>query len=99
MTAAEGGQTSYTYDEKNRLVAVKDANGNTTSYTYDGACVTSMTDGAGNTWNYTYDAMNRLLTVTDPAGGTTANTYDALHRCQDRLSHVHLYQADQHLYL
>ena len=73
---AEGGRTSYGYDEQNRIISMTDARGNVTGYTYDGACITSMTDAAGNLWSYTYDGMNRMLTQMDPLGRVSGRTYD-----------------------
>src|SRR5581483_7233431 len=65
-------RTSYTYDEYNRLVTVKDpigqTTGRTTTYTYN------PTNGGGNRLSHTTSNPD---TVTTPAGILTTNLYDA----------------------
>ncbi len=79
------GSTTYTYDNRDRLIA-KNAPQGTISYTYDGAgnvltITSSNTNGAS--LSYTYDADDRLATVTDKsllahgaASGVTTYGYD-----------------------
>jgi RHS repeat-associated protein/uncharacterized repeat protein (TIGR01451 family) len=76
------GTTTYTYDQRDRLIT-KQAPQGTLTYGYDLAGeLTSMrssnTDGVSV--NYTYDDVNRLENVIDHrlAAGTTTYTYDAV---------------------
>ncbi len=73
--------TLYTYDLLNRLIWVKDHNGNVTSLTYDslGRKLTA-TDPDLGLWSYTYDPAGNLATQTDARGVRTDFTYDALNR-------------------
>ncbi|NEQ97762.1 MAG: RHS famlily protein, partial [Cyanothece sp. SIO2G6] len=59
------GETSYTYDERDRLSTVLNPDGQSITYGYDLLSnVTSLTTQAGTT-TYSYDALNRLDTVND----------------------------------
>jgi RHS repeat-associated protein len=69
------GVTTYTYDQRDRLLTVQNPDGSILSYTYDLKNRTSVTIPSGTT-TYTYDTLNRLSTVTDPDGGLTTYTYD-----------------------
>jgi RHS repeat-associated protein len=64
-------RTSYTYDEYNRVLTVKDpvgqTTGRTTTYTYN------PTNGTGNRLSHT---TNNPDTVTTPTGIVTTNDYD-----------------------
>ena len=80
--------TTYTYDGYNRVLTLKDANGNTTTNTYDGnGNLLATEDAVGNWTTNTYDNKNRLCwTLTSsteasnpcasPPSGVTAKTYD-----------------------
>jgi RHS repeat-associated protein len=71
------GTTTYTYDQRDRLLSRTDPDGQVISYTYDGAGNrTSVTTLAGKT-SFTFDVLNRTQTVTDPQGGVTTYSYDA----------------------
>ena len=85
--ADASGSTSYTYDNRDRLVTEATPEG-TLTYTYDAhgnvlTLASSNTNGASLT--YTYDALGRLANVTDnrlvaqgAASGLTTYTYDAV---------------------
>lgn len=77
VTDRNGNEKVLTYDDKYRLLSVRDELDNTVSYTYDvnGNRITS-TDAASRTSSFTYDDRGNLLTVTDPAGRVTRMTYD-----------------------
>ncbi len=69
--------TTYTYDDANRVLSMKDPSGKTTTNTYDKAGnLKTTTDTAGRVTTYHYDAANRLKSTTDAAGRTTQLAYD-----------------------
>jgi RHS repeat-associated protein len=74
--------TRYSYDSRDNLVQIVDADGNTTQLAHDWAGHRiSITRGA-RTWTYGYDLNGNLVTETAPgaAQATTVYTYDALDR-------------------
>ncbi len=71
-------QTSYSYDNLDRITKITYAGGITVSYVYDdNGNLSSMTDPTGTT-SYTYDKDNRLLTKTLPGGAQLSYSYDAV---------------------
>ena len=74
------GTASYTYDSRNRLVAMQDANGYQLSYGYDASGnqtqMTATTSGLSLTTSMAYDAEDRLIALTDPSGGEYSFAYD-----------------------
>ena len=78
MTAS-GAQTSYFYDDNNKLTSFVDAGG-TTTFGYDSNGNTTSMVTPSTTWGYGYDPENRLVSVTGNAGYTAGYTYapDAL---------------------
>ena len=75
-TDANGGTTTYAYDNNGQLAAVTDALGNATHYHYDAKFeLTQVTDPAGQVTSYTYDANGNLVSTTDPNGSTVNYTY------------------------
>ncbi|NEP58533.1 MAG: RHS repeat-associated core domain-containing protein, partial [Symploca sp. SIO2G7] len=78
-TVTDGrGTTTYSYDERDRLLQRIDPDGRSIAYTYDEAGNrTSVVIPSGST-AYTFDEQNRLKTVTDPDGGVTTYTYNAV---------------------
>ncbi len=80
-TDAGGNHTTYTYDFRNNLVAVKDAGNHTTSYAFDAFDrLTAMTTPLGHVTSYAYDAAGNRIRRTDGNGATTTYTYDKLTR-------------------
>ncbi len=88
MLDDRGNQTSYTYDNLNRLVEVMADDETVTQYSYDPmGNVTAMTDANGSEFLNTYDAAHRLIgvEVTTLATGVVGTTeqsfeYDGLNR-------------------
>ncbi len=80
--------TSYSYDERDRLVGVvapppaaNPSESNTTTIVYDKAgWKKSMTDPDSGLWSYTNYSDGLLKTQTDPRGVTTTMSYDPLGR-------------------
>jgi RHS repeat-associated protein len=72
--------TTYDYDELNRLSAVTQSLGSgtiVTRYAYDVQDnLLSVTDPNGNTTTYAYDDFRRMQTQTSPVTGLTSYTYD-----------------------
>ncbi len=72
-----GRQTTYTYDDYNRLTA-ESLDGYTTSYLYDKADNrTRVTYPDGTKTDYTYNDLHKVQTITDAAGGTEQFVYNA----------------------
>ena len=91
--ATSGGSgTAYTYDEIDRLVAVRDPLNHTTTTVYDAVGnLTARVDGNGNRTTFAYDARDRMTTLTDPLLHATVLGYDnASNRTTvtDPLAHV-----------
>ncbi len=73
--------TRYTYDPRDNLIAVTDANSNTTQYAYDkNNRRTRETKPLGQTTQYQYDDTGNLTHYQDAKGNTIAYTYDAAGR-------------------
>ncbi|MCP3974181.1 MAG: RHS repeat protein, partial [bacterium] len=74
------GTTSYTYDDRDRLIEKTDPNGYKLGYGYDlqgnRTRLTATVGAQVFTTTYTYDDLNRVETVTDPQGGVTTLGYD-----------------------
>jgi YD repeat-containing protein len=72
--------TTYDYDELNRLGVVTQTLGSgsiVTRYAYDVQDnLVSVTDPNGNTTTYAYDDFRRMQTQTSPVTGLTSYTYD-----------------------
>ncbi|WP_040950108.1 RHS repeat-associated core domain-containing protein [Gorillibacterium massiliense] len=78
LTDRNNHRTTYTYDNRNRLLEKQVAEtGDRISYTYDAASNrTTMTDGSGKS-EYTYDGNNRLIQITKNGTVQLAYGYDA----------------------
>lgn len=88
-------ETSWTYDIRDRVVAVTDAQGNTTSYEYDGeGRLTKETLPSGRETTWTYDAAGRLASATDGLGNTSHYDYDPA----GRLTSITLPRGGQYTY-
>ncbi|EDM99020.1 RHS repeat-associated core domain protein [Pseudoflavonifractor capillosus ATCC 29799] len=91
-SAASWSKKEYSYDSRQRLVAVAQYDGGSVSsvtrYTYDGVGNTlSMATGldavdgtGGSVTSYTYDRFGNVLTMTDALGKTEQCTYSPLGR-------------------
>jgi RHS repeat-associated protein len=74
---ANGHETTFTYDELNRLVVERDPLGNTWQYQYDNVGNrTVLVDANGQTTRYEYDAAGHLIAVYAP-DSTVRYTYNA----------------------
>jgi len=71
---------TYSYDQLNRLTAVKTSTGaNIATFAYDALSRrTSLGLANGLSTSYSYDATNRLLAITQPTVGDRTYTYDPL---------------------
>ncbi len=71
----------FSYDARNRMTGMTDAEGNLTEYGYDAVgnrtSLTEAADSAPRTTEYRYDGANRLIETINPEGGISRNTYDA----------------------
>ena len=73
--------TSYGYDAADRLITVRDADGNLTEITNDWlGRKTSMHDPDMGSWTYEYDPIGNLTEQTDGLSQTLAFGYDRLNR-------------------
>jgi RHS repeat-associated protein len=93
MTDPQGAQTSYAYDNLNRLTSLSNSWAGTFGFSYDALSRrTQLTRPNGVNTNYSYDNLSHLLSVLHQAGGTTLDgatyTYDA---AGNRLSKNDLY--------
>jgi RHS repeat-associated protein len=78
ITDPMGYRNTFFFDERNRLLGVRDALDICTFIAYDAADhETSQTDGLGHTTTFAYDAQGHLTTITDPLGNAITWTYDA----------------------
>jgi YD repeat-containing protein len=69
------------YDVANRLISIKDPNGNVVSYTYDGlGRKLTMSDPDLGSWSYAYDGNSNVIRQTDARGAETNFGYDPLDR-------------------
>lgn len=74
------GHTTGVYDERNRLIEARDANGNLVSYAYDAVnrVLTRTVDPSGlaSTTQYVYDAKGQQISVIDANNNRTDVAYD-----------------------
>jgi RHS repeat-associated protein len=78
FTDARGNTTTYTFNDFNQPLSVKDPLGNVTTFVYDGnGLMTSMTDALGHTTTLAYDGAGNKIAQTDPDGNKTTYAYDA----------------------
>jgi len=76
-----GNVVTLNYDNKFRLISIKDATGRLTTFTYGMAAepllITEVTDPFGRSAHLAYDNQNRLSSITDVIGLTSSFTYDS----------------------
>ena len=101
-----GSRTQYTYDTRNRLIQVTEADPDqagpltspVTGFTYDAAGnVTATTDARGNQTQYRYDARDRLSELINANGDRTTYAYDAtgnMTSATNALGHTTRYEYD-----
>lgn len=82
MTDPQGTQTTYGYDNLNRLSSLSNSWAGSFAFNYDNLSRrTQLTRPNGVTTTYSYDNLSHLLSVLHQAGGTTLDgasyTYDA----------------------
>lgn len=78
ITDPLGHRHTFFFDERNRLLGVRDPLDIRTFIAYDAADhETSRTDGLGQATTFGYDAWGHLTTITDPLSYTVTWTYDA----------------------
>jgi RHS repeat-associated protein len=76
VTDAAGRQTTYNYDEQNRLIRVSKPGG-TTEYRYDAqGNLWQVIDPRGLATTYSYNGFGDVLSINSPDTGTTSYTYD-----------------------
>ncbi len=68
--------STYTYDDSNRVEQITDASGST-SFTYDGTGrLVGETDGSGDSISYDYDEIGQMVSLTYPSGHQVSYVYD-----------------------
>jgi RHS repeat-associated protein len=78
VTDPLGYRTTYFYDERTRLLGVKNALGNRTSIAYDAADhEVDRTNPLSQSTTFAYDAWGHLATITDALGSAITWVYDA----------------------
>jgi len=78
VTDANGGVTSYTYNDFGDLLSIESPDTGTVTFVYDASGnTTQKTDAMGHVYAYSYDAANRLTGVDAPGdSGDITYTYD-----------------------
>ncbi|CAM4395821.1 RHS repeat protein [Paenibacillus alkaliterrae] len=77
ITDGKGLTTSFTYDARNLLTKVTDANLGVTAYGYDGAGNrTTVTDAKNNVTTYGYNEFNQVSSITNPLNQKIQFGYD-----------------------
>ena len=98
-TDADGGTTTYCFDNKGLLAKLTDPLNRTTLYTYDAnGNLVQVTDPAGQDYVYQYNSQGLMVQSTDPLGDTTKFTYgslDTLTSVTDPNGNTTQYQYDQ----
>ncbi|RAS67365.1 RHS repeat-associated protein [Lentzea atacamensis] len=76
MTDPNSNKTVYTFDDENRQISAKDANGNTQSRTWTAnSDIQSVTNGLNNSTTATYDTLDNLISTKLPTGASTTVGY------------------------
>jgi RHS repeat-associated protein len=69
--------TTYTYDERDRLLTAQILDGATTSYSWDANGNLLSAVGTGGSTDYSWNAAGRLVSVERPGEDALTNSYDA----------------------
>ena len=89
-----GNETEYTYDDRNNLIALKDANENITSFEYDrNNRLVKEIRPMGEETTYQYDGVGNLIQKLDAKNQKTEYGYDDA----GRLTEVRNYEASDHV--
>jgi RHS repeat-associated protein len=74
-------RTEYSWDLNDRLVRIKDSQGNVKTMSYDGLQrMVSVSDPDRGSFAVTYDDASNIIQTTDNKGQTIAYTYDGVNR-------------------
>lgn len=68
---------NFIYDDRERLIQVKDRSGRSVSYSWQGELLSKVTDVLGNDWLYGYDANGQLTERIEPDGEVVKVVYIA----------------------
>ena len=75
--APQGFETTYVYDNLDRMTLITDSVGNRMTYGYDSRSnTTTLTDALGNETRYVYDSISRLTTSVRDMDGNGASESD-----------------------
>ncbi len=74
------GETSYTYDLRDRLTSKTEPDGTRTEFSYDGAGNRTSVVTPGGARFFSYDRANQLTSASDVSDRTTRWTYDPVGR-------------------
>jgi len=85
ITAPDGSETRYVYDDNGRLTEIVGDRGGRISLTWRDGRVAVATDQSGRTFGYSYNRKGLLSAVFQPGGGVTTFTYDDERRLSERL--------------
>lgn len=84
-TNPDGTFVSYTYNDAENEIEVRDERGEMTTYKYDTlGRLSSIKFADGGSVSYQYNAVSKVIAITDRAGRKTGYSYDEL----DRISRV-----------
>lgn len=70
-------QTTYAFNDQNKLISITDRNVNITNIGYSGVQVSLITAPDGRSLSISYDGSGRINQVSDPLGRTVIYGYDA----------------------
>lgn len=74
-TIVDAQGNEKTFNAQNKLIKIKDANGNEQNITYSNSRITSISDPVGRSVTFSYNSYNQLTGITDPAGRTVSYQY------------------------
>jgi len=94
ISTRNGNVTSYEYDEKQRLILVKDPVNLETKLAYEGDYLVSITDPINRVTKFMHDTHGNLIEITDPDNVSRKFSYDERHLLvekQSKNNHVTVY--------